>query len=389
MGPAVLAVALASAVLPSHGCREPLPRGPVVPAPMVVQTGCGWFGLKTTGRITRLARSPVGFGRGGIAEDGSRHYGADLVIRRTHSGRFILFRLRRTPAGRLTRTIVWRSSGGYYNTGEENAFGPHLFAFAAYYRGMYLTDLRHPERLVVRGRGLYPIGFTGNGELMIAGSGHPISVVAPDGRLLRRYSYRPRGGFAWDYQSDTLYFVRRDGMLAAAQGAHLHVLRRLTGIEGQIGYMAPGLLVFNGQRSVTITSLAGKLIAQDRWPRTPLDNFDSGLSVSPNGRTFAFRLTDAYPGARHGEAIVYVLHAGQSRARAIYRQTLGQSGCAVGAGMEWHGRYLLYSSTDGHQAVLDTRGGRQTSLMPLLARLPQRGRSQTYNVYWRSDLARV
>jgi hypothetical protein len=55
--------------------------------------------------------------------------------------------------------------------------------------------------------------------------------------------------------------------------------------------------------------------------------------------------------------------------------------------MAWHGRYLLYSSTDGQQAVLDARGGRQISLMPLLHRIPQRGRSQTYNVYWLSDLA--
>jgi hypothetical protein len=56
--------------------------------------------------------------------------------------------------------------------------------------------------------------------------------------------------------------------------------------------------------------------------------------------------------------------------------------------MEWHGRYLLYSSADGRQALLDSRGGRQISLMRLLHRIPQRGRSQTYNVYWRSDFVR-
>ena len=355
---------------------------------MVVQTSCGWFGLKPSGRLTRLPRSPVESGGGGIAVDGTRSYGADLVIRRTHPGRFIVLRLRRTPAGALTRTVSWRSSGDYYNTGEETAFGPHLFAFDDYYRGLYLTDLRHPERLVLRGRGLYPIGFTGGGELLVAGSGHPISVVGPDGRLLRHYPYRPGSGFAWDYVTDTLYFVRPDGVLAAAHGAHLRLLRRLKGIEGQIGFTLPGLLVFNGQRSVTITNLAGRLVARARWPRTSIDNFDSGLSVSPDGRSFAFRLSNAHPGARHGEAVVYALHAGQSHARAIYRHRLGASGCAVGAGMEWSGRYLLYSSTDGQQAVLDTRGGRPISLMPLLHRIPQRGRSKTYNVYWRNDLAR-
>jgi hypothetical protein len=387
MASTFFAAALAGAALHPQGCAAPLPRGPAVPAPMVVQTGCGWFGLKPSGRVTRLHRSPAGFGKGGLAEDGTRDYGADLVIRRTHRGRFIVFRLRRTVAGRLTRTMVWRSSGSYFNTGNDVAFGPHLLAFNDYHHGLYLTDLRHSERLVARGRGLYPIGFTRSGELMVAGSGHPISVVAADGTLLRRYAYRPRGGFAWDYQTNTLYFIRPDGVLAAADGAHLRLLRHLKGVEGQIEFTMPGLLVFNGQRSITVTSLAGKLIAQARWPRTPIANSDSGLSVSPDGRAFVFRLSNAHPGARHGEAVVYVLHAGQSQARAIYRHRLGASGCVVGAGIDWSGRYLLYSSADGQQAVLDSRGSRPISLVPLLHRLPQGGRSQIYNVYWRSDLA--
>jgi hypothetical protein len=388
MGSTLFAAVLASLALHPHGCRAPLPRGPAVPAPLVVQTGCGWFGLQPSGRVTRLPRSPVGFSQGGTAEDGTRDYGANLVIRRTHPGRFIVFRLHRTPAGRLTRSAIWRSSGSYFNTGDDVAFGPHLLAFNDYYHGLYLTDLRHRERLVVRGRGLYPIGFTGRGDLLVAGSGYPISVVSPKGTLLRRYAYRPRGGFSWDYQTDTLYFVRPDGVLAAAHGAKLRLLHRLTGIHGQVNFTQPGLLVFNGERSVTITTLTGKLIAGDRWPRTRIDNFDSGLSVSPDGRSFAFRLSTAHPGSPHGKAIVYALQAGQSHAHAIYRHRLGASGCAVGAGMEWHGRYLLYSSTDGQQAVLDTRGGRPVSLMAFLHRIPHRGRSRTYNVFWRNDFRR-
>jgi hypothetical protein len=383
----LFAAVLASAVLPAHGCRVPLSHGPAVPAPLVVQTGCGWFGLKTSGRVTRLPRSPVASDRRGVAADGSRDAGADLVGRGTHAGRLIVVRLHRTPAGRLKRIPVWHSAGEYPDAGGSSAFGPHLFAFSAFHHGIYLTDLRHPERLVVHGRGLYPIGFTRAGQLLIAGSGHPISVVAPDGRLLRRYSYRPRAGFTWDYRTDTLYFVRPDERLAAAHGSHLRLLHRLTGIDGQIAFTPPGRLVFAGQRSVAITSLSGRLIASDRWPRSAIANFDSGVSVSPDGRSFAFRLTDAHPGSRHGEAVLYVLHAGQSRARAIYRHELGASGCAVGARLEWSGRYLLYSSTDGRQAVLDTRGGRQISLMPLLRRLPQRGRATTANVFWRSELA--
>ena len=355
---------------------------------MVVQTDCGWFELRPSGRLARLRRSPAGRGRGGLAEDGSTHYGADLAIRRTHPGRFILFRLHRTPGGRITRTVIWRSSRDYYNTGGDIAFGPHRFAFDDYYHGIFLTDLRRPERLVARGRGLYPIGFTRGGDLLIAGSGHSISVVASDGRLLRRYSHRPQSGFTWDTPTDTLYFVRPDGMLAAAHGARLRLIHPVNGIGGEISFMPPGLLAFYARRGVTIINLSGKVIASDQWPGTAIDNLDSGLSVSPTGSTFAFRLTNARPGARHGEAIVYILHAGQTRARAIYRHRLGPSGCAVGAGIEWHGRYLLYDSTDGHQAVLDTQGRRQISLTRFIHQVPQRGRSQAYNVYWRSDLAR-
>ncbi len=387
MGSALFAAVLASAVLPSHGCKAPLPQGPAVPAAIVVRTSCGWFDLEPSGRVRRLPRSPVGFGRGGIAEDGSRHYGADLFIRRTHPGRFIVWRLHRTPAGRLTRTVIWHSSRDYYNTGGDNAFGPHLFAFDDYYHGIFLTDLRHPERLVMRGRGLYPIGFTRAGDLLISMRGYSIAVVAPNGTLLRRFSYRGRNSFTWDEHTDTLYFVRPDRMLAAAHGAHVRPIRPVTGIEGGIWFTRPRLLVFNGRRSVTIINLNGKLIARDRWARTPIDTFDSGLSVSPHGRTFAFRLSSAHPGAHHGQAVVYVLHAGQSEARAIYRHRLGPSGCAVGANMEWHGRYLLYSSADGQRAVLDTSTGRRISLMHLLHGIPQRGRSQVYDVFWRRDLA--
>ena len=63
MGLTLFAAALASVVSPPHGCRAPLPQGPRVPAAIVIQTSCGWFGLNPDGRVTRLSRSPVGQGR--------------------------------------------------------------------------------------------------------------------------------------------------------------------------------------------------------------------------------------------------------------------------------------------------------------------------------------
>jgi hypothetical protein len=375
MSSTLFAAVIVSAVLPSHGCRAPRPLGPTVQAAIIVRTSCGGFELGPTGRVTRLPSDWLARRTGGTG----RHYGADISVRRTHAGRFILLR---------DNSVIWRSSAVYYQTGDAVAFGPHLFAFNDYYHGVFLTDLRSPERLLLRGRGLDPIGFTRSGELLISVPGRSIVVVSSDGRLLRRYSYRRSNAFTWDDRTDTLYFVRPGGMLAAAHGAQLRLIRHLTGVKGGISFTPPGLLVFYGRRSFAITNLDGRLIAQARWPRSRLENFDSGLSVSSDGRSFAFRLSSARPGAKRGHAVVYVLHAGQSRARAIYRHELGPSGCAVGASMGWHGPFLLYSSADGQRAVVDTRTGRRISLRPLLRRIPQRGRSQVEDVYWRGDFGR-
>ena len=236
------------------------------------------------------------------------------------------------------------------------------------------------------GRGLYPIGFTGGGRLLIEVPGHSIAVVAADGTLLRRYAYRRRNGFAWDDRTDTLYFVRPDGRLAVAHGTHLRLTRWLHGIAGSIWFTRPGLLVFSGGRSVAVMRPDGRLVAETHWPRSRLDNFDSGLSVSPDGRSFAFRLSSARPGASRAEAVVYILHAGQSQAHPIYRHRLGPSGCAVGASMAWSGRFLLYASADGQRAILDTGTGRAIDLKHVLRLIPQLGRSQVDDVYWRSDL---
>ena len=51
--------------------------------------------------------------------------------------------------------VIWRSSGAYRDLTGDVAFGPHGLAFASYRRGVFLTDLRGPERLVAPGRSLF------------------------------------------------------------------------------------------------------------------------------------------------------------------------------------------------------------------------------------------
>jgi hypothetical protein len=361
----------------AHPCLAPLPHGPRVPAPIVLTTSCGAFKLARHGGVTRLPAHWLAYHGGGTG----RRWGADLQLRRSRDGRIVILRRKR---------LVWRSRRLYRNDGGDVAFGPGLFAFSSYRRGIFVTDYRGPERLVVRGRGLYPYDFTHSGRLLVVRMGR-VEVRTPDGRLLRTYRYSPRRGFAYDDRHERLYFVRRGGQLVVAHGTRALTVARLRGVAGGVSFMPPGLLVFGGgalQRrgvgDVTVTDLHGKIVARARW-RGKLMNFDSGLSVSRDGRSFAFRLSNARPGAKSGSAAVFILRAGERRARLLFRHRLGPSGCAVGAGLNWHQRYLLYRTWAGRAAVLDSRTRQIRSLASVLARLPKRWATDIGAASWLAD----
>jgi len=58
----------------------------------------------------------------------------------------------------------------------------------------------------------------------------------------------------------------------------------------------------------------------------------------------------------------------------------------VGANLSWHGRFLLYSSTDGYQAVVDTATGGVTDLSRLATLLPRLSVAEHASPAWTSDL---
>src|SRR5205823_1160771 len=149
-------------------CHAPLPQGPRVPAPVVLHTSCGNFALSTSGELSRLIRHAS---RRTVSW---RNWGTPLTLRRNRAGRIFVLRHRR---------LAWRSHGVYPNDGGDIAFGPHAFAFASYRRGVFLTDLDGPERLVVRGRGLYPYDFDNAGQLIV-GAGRTIALLSRSGATL-------------------------------------------------------------------------------------------------------------------------------------------------------------------------------------------------------------
>lgn len=364
----MLGVILAAATL---ACHAPLPHGPRVPAPVVFSTSCGRFVLSTDGEVSRLRPRLHGSHR----TVNWRNWGTPLTVHRNRAGRIFVLRHRR---------LAWRSRYLYRGDGGNIAFGPNAFAFASYRRGVFLTDLEGPERLVVRGRGLYPADFDNAGHLIV-GDGKRIDLISRSGATLRRYRYRVRNGFAFDERSDTLFFVTREGALARVKELGIRLARPLQDVDGTINIDPSGLLVFYGVHDVTITRRDGGLLGHTSWAHSPRVSSDSGVSVSRDRQAFAFRLTDAHPGSQSSRATVYVLRAGTTRARAIYRHSMGPSGCAEGANLTWHGRFLLYNSTDGRKAVLDTAKHHAIDLTRLARLLPHCNRGETAGVYWRSD----
>jgi hypothetical protein len=224
------AAAIAASAFPAAApCRAPLPTGPPVPAPIVFETSCGGFRLGTDGRVSRLAPGWFSARSGGTG----RLYGAELRVRRNPAGRITLLR-----DGR----VVWRSQHLYPNDAADVAFGRGAFAFSSYRRGVFLTDLESPERLVVAGRARYPHDFFASGRLIVAASGR-ITVLLPNGTVERRASYSRRGGYTFDRERNTLYFVTPSGRLATLQESRLQIGRQLD-VDGAIGFSRPGLLLF-------------------------------------------------------------------------------------------------------------------------------------------------
>lgn len=208
--------------------------------------------------------------------------------------------------------------------------------------------------------------------------------MSPAGRGLRRIAFRVRNGVALDHSTDTLYFVTRAGVLARADGTRVTLLRGAPHVDGWMT-LAPRLLVFAGAHSIVVTRRDGSRVAAARWP-APLAS-DSGVSVAPGGRAFAFRLSGLHAGSRSGVGTVYVLRAGAERATAVYRHRLGPAGCGYGADLRWNGRSLLYDSSDGRVAVITGRA-RSIDLTRLASRLPRRAAGEHALAAWRADFPR-
>jgi hypothetical protein len=357
-----------------HPCRAALPRGPSLPAPLIVWDDCGVFRLERDGRSLRLRRHWLAYHGDGAG----RRFGADLQLRRTQAGAYLLRRHGRT---------IWRSSGLYPNDYTGVAFGRRLFAFGSYtQRGIFLSDLRGPERLVARGRDIYPLGFM-SGGLLLVDARHAILVIGPNGRELRRYRYARRRGFSFDEGRGVLSFVTPRGFLAELRDEGARVLGRAPTMGARPSPVAPGLLLWLARRSLVVTGRRGTVVALSRWPRA-LGTVDLGVDASPDRMFFAYRVTNARPGARHPSAALFVLRRGEYVARLVVAHLAAPPGCGgVPGGLGWNGHHLLYDFGDGRVVVFDLDSGARTNLTAFARSIPRRERGESVAFAWASSFA--
>ena len=345
----------------SQPCQAPLPHGPAVPAPIVVKTDCGWFRLATDGDVSRLG------GNWGAmhAPPSEPHY----KIRRTRPGRYLVVR---------EGKVVWRSRGLYRNEAGNWAFGLHAFAFDSWgRRGVFLTDLRGPERLVLRGRQTYPLGFGREGELLVANR-RTIFVLSQDGTVLRRLRYRRASSYALDEPTKILYLVTPGGVLTAVQGS---TARRIgaTRERGWISLLGRRLLTFTTPRRLAIVRRGdGSPVASASW-RGARRELDAAVAVSDDGRLFAFRVAKS-----PGTATLYVLRAGEHRARPVYQHDVQQAGCGFDVVLAAHSSSFLYQSGRARAAVI-TADGVVATLTSVLLSLPRKVHAMPVDAYWEAD----
>lgn len=143
---------------------------------------------------------------------------------------------------------------------------------------------------------------------------------------------------------------------------------------------ADGLLELQGPHHLVLLHTDGSVFARLRLPLSgrPNENIPYPPVIAPDASAVAF--TTASGDRWHGTETVYLLRAGTHTAIPVHHEST-QFGCAGGATLQWHGRWLLYSDSNGNVAVIDTTGSRPTSeLSRIVRRLP--GPRSSYNAYW-------
>lgn len=278
------------------------------------------------------------------------------------TGDWFRIRRRHLVIGRFGRTL-WRSHGEYTQTTRFGTIqtGQRTVAFT-YGEDLFMSPLAGSERLIARSE--LPLDFT-SGGLYTYQWGRRLLLRSDTGKILATIARHP-----FDYfipLGGSLYFVA-GGYLRRAHGTAVTRLVALAslGLSSGVALLPVGnLLELEDNSRLVIVREDGSQFA---WApsRTLGGGVPSGAgSVSPRGNAVAFT-------SRTGTdtETVYVLREGAHSPTAVYTRHV-EFGCEQGAGVQWHGSWLLYSDSQGHLAVIDTADPqRAIDLTPLVRVLP-------------------
>lgn len=333
------------------------------PAPITISAGRVSYRIARDGRAGRVVAASSSYPRG------ASWFPA--------TGTWFEIRSRHLVVGGRGRGTLWRSREQIAANGlGVIAAGPdavafqhdHLLYLASYGGGAELPVAQRELPLGWTAGGLYTYSYPRDRLLLRAATGAILNTIGPP---------RPQE-YELDPQTGSLYFIAH-GVLIGAHGARTWRLGSLAGFGMSANtWMVPlgGLVELQGDRRLVVARPDGSLFASTLLPRdgSQGEGPSGELQIAPGGDAVAFtvafgRAADPHATRRaHGTEIVYLLRAGAHAATPVYVEHLAFTACERGAGVQWHGSWLLYSNTEGDLAAIDTAGSHRTIDLSSLAR---------------------
>ena len=332
-----------------------------LPAPMTITTGGVRFRVARDGRVRRIGDSRSLYPRDAAWFPGT---GVWFWIQHGH-----------LVVGRGGRTL-WRSHGEIASPSQVGVItaSSRTVAFQHDHQ-LYLAPLKGAERPVARRE--LPLGWTRGGLYTYRYQARQLLLRSSTGVLLKVIARRPLGS-DYDVANGSLYFIG-DGTLMSAHGARIQRLASLSGLGlSADSFLRPlgRLLELEDDHRLVVLHTDGTVFAWTPLPRShgQSENISSSLVTAPRASAVAFAAASgqtADPDAARrssGTETVYLLRPGAHTAMPVHRERVTFAPCERGASLEWHGRWLLYSATEGNLAVIDTAGGHRAIELDRLGR---------------------
>jgi hypothetical protein len=339
-----------------------------LPASITIAAGRVTYRIGVDGRVRRTPAPANPYPRGA-----SWFPGTDT---------WYLLRAHQLVVGRA-RKALWRSRlriPSRWRLGVIAA-GSRAVAFQFEHK-LYVASLGGAEHPVAHRE--LPLGWTAAGLYSYAYQGRRLLLRSDTGRLEKVIAR-----LATDYivANGNMYFFKR-GVLWSAHGVRterLASLRRL-GLSANSWLQSLGrfLELEDAHRLVVLRDDAAAF-ASARLPdgRDTDVNLVGSPAISPRAGLLAFAtVTGQSPASSSiGAETVYVLRSGTQTAIPVHTETRSFGGCARWVTLQWQGKWLLYSSNQGHLALIDsTRASRTIELTRFVGRFP--GTGEGFGAYW-------